>query len=588
MTRPWDADGKPRKPRVVCIGAQKAGTSWLHQQLNEHPKIWTTPFKEVHYFNARHRPEDRQWLPWHFREAVRATERRFRTRGEDMPDDLVRYLVEMTGESMFTPRWYRQAFAPAPRGMLPLDTTPEYSTMPDAGVAEAAEFLPRAKFIYLIRDPVERAISQLRMNLARRKLLPKTPDGYLRHLDDPDLDDRGDYATYLPRWQAHIPPDRLLVLPYGRIARDPAALMTEVEAFLGLDPGAYPKLTAVVHKGADAVDFPDEGRAILRDRFARQYDFLAQNFDSDFNAALDGVPTLKALPTKPAPRMAHWADDPRPRKPSVVGIGAQKAGTSWLFAALRQHPGLWTPPVKETHYFDHLFCPDHRKWTGRNIRNAADGVRAHYVRVGKPMPGALAAYLHRIETGPQFTEEWYRAIFSPAPAGCRPVEITPAYCGLPPNGLDHLTQYLPKAQFIYLIRDPVDRFVSQLRMNLQRAGRKPATLDDWRREAADPVLEARGDYATYLPRWQARVPSDRLLVLPFGRIASDPEGLLAEVERFLGLTAHNFIGLEKRVFAARGPDEIPDQLRAELADRLAPQYAFLRRNFDEAFNAALR
>ena len=98
--RAWDAEGKPRKPRVVCIGAQKAGTSWLHHQLNEHPKIWTTPFKEVHYFNARHCPEHQQWLPWHFREAVRATERRFRARGEEMPDEMVRYLVEMTADTI--------------------------------------------------------------------------------------------------------------------------------------------------------------------------------------------------------------------------------------------------------------------------------------------------------------------------------------------------------------------------------------------------------------------------------------------------------------------------------------------------------
>ena len=282
----WDAEGKPRKPRVVCIGAQKAGTSWLHHQLNEHPKIWTTPFKEVHYFNARHRPADRQWLPWHFREALRATERRFRLRHEEMPDAMVRYLVEMTSDPMFTPKWYRQAFAPAPRGILPLDTTPEYSTLPEAGVDEVAAFLPRAKFIYLLRDPVDRAISQLRMNLARRKVLPTAPKGYLRHLDDAELGDRGDYAAYLPRWQARIPADRLLVLPYGRIATDPMGVMRQVEAFLGLDPFAYSQLATVFHPGADAVAFPDEGRAILRDRFAAQYDYLAAHFDQAFNAAL--------------------------------------------------------------------------------------------------------------------------------------------------------------------------------------------------------------------------------------------------------------------------------------------------------------
>ncbi|NHF72997.1 sulfotransferase [Paracoccus sp. 12-3] len=283
-----------------------------------------------------------------------------------------------------------------------------------------------------------------------------------------------------------------------------------------------------------------------------------------------------------------WAANPQPRKPSVLGIGAQKAGTSWLFSALRQHPGLWTPPIKESHYFDHLFCPDHRKWTGRNIRNSADGVRARYARQGKPTPPALSAWLDRIESAPQFTEDWYQTIFAPAPPDRRPVEITPAYSGLPPEGLEYLTAFLPDAQFIYLLRDPVDRLISQLRMNLQRAGRTPATLADWQREARDPVLEARGDYATYVPRWQARIPPDRLLFLPYGRIARDPHGLMAEVERFLGLQPHRYEGLDKRVFATKGAEDVPDALRVELTARLAPQYAFLAANFDAGFNAALR
>ena len=53
-----------------------------------------------------------------------------------------------------------------------------------------------------------------------------------------------------------IPPDRLLVLPYGRIASDPAGLIREVEVFLGLDPFAYSRLDTVFHRAVDAVEFP--------------------------------------------------------------------------------------------------------------------------------------------------------------------------------------------------------------------------------------------------------------------------------------------------------------------------------------------
>src|SRR5207253_633787 len=39
------------RPDFLCIGAQKAGTSWLYRQLTEHPDFWMPPVKELHYFN---------------------------------------------------------------------------------------------------------------------------------------------------------------------------------------------------------------------------------------------------------------------------------------------------------------------------------------------------------------------------------------------------------------------------------------------------------------------------------------------------------------------------------------------------------
>src|SRR4051794_30739459 len=45
-------------PDFICIGAQKAGTGWLYEQLRSHPDFWMPPLKEVHYFDrlGRDRP----------------------------------------------------------------------------------------------------------------------------------------------------------------------------------------------------------------------------------------------------------------------------------------------------------------------------------------------------------------------------------------------------------------------------------------------------------------------------------------------------------------------------------------------------
>src|SRR5436189_2997752 len=38
-------------PDFVCIGAHKAGSTWLYQQLDSHPDFWMPPVKELHYFD---------------------------------------------------------------------------------------------------------------------------------------------------------------------------------------------------------------------------------------------------------------------------------------------------------------------------------------------------------------------------------------------------------------------------------------------------------------------------------------------------------------------------------------------------------
>ena len=47
--------------------------------------------------------------------------------------------------------------------------------------------------------------------------------------------------------------------------------------------------------------------------------------------------------------------------PDFIGIGAQKAGTTWLYDMLAQNPSIWLPPLKEVHYFDYINAPEARR-----------------------------------------------------------------------------------------------------------------------------------------------------------------------------------------------------------------------------------
>lgn len=280
----FDPEGQPRKPGALCIGAQKAGTSWLAQMLGQHEQVWIPPFKEVQYFNHLHIPEHRRWIAWHYRNKPQEIRDRHVKRRVPLEPALDAYLTGVTSGKMFHNQWYKRIFAPAPVHAMPMDFTPEYSALPEEGVAAVKAFLPKAKVIYLLRHPVDRAISQLRMNLRREKRAPKTVAAWLAEAQNPVLDERGDYATYLPRWLKHYPD--MLVLPFGRIARAPHDVTDAVEAHLGLGPGFYANLTQKVFANPPGLEPPPEVVAALEERLAPQLDAVRAIMGADFLAEM--------------------------------------------------------------------------------------------------------------------------------------------------------------------------------------------------------------------------------------------------------------------------------------------------------------
>ena len=186
-------------PSFLCIGAQKAGTSWLFAQLQSHPKVWMPPMKELQYFNHLYVPEHRAWTSWHIRQgAARALE--YHVGRDEAPDfGYVRYLADLGSRELFTDGWYRRAFErPAAQGKLVGEITPEYSTIPEAGIRHLRALLGAVRIIYLIRAPVSRALSQLQMNLSRKGNLAPDEAQWIEAADQWDIDNRGDYARLRP------------------------------------------------------------------------------------------------------------------------------------------------------------------------------------------------------------------------------------------------------------------------------------------------------------------------------------------------------------------------------------------------------
>lgn len=206
--------------------------------------------------------------------------------GEYIDFNYLKYLTRLM-EEPFTEAWYRAAFdRPNLKGKILGDITPEYSTLPDEGVDYVRQLLGAPKIIYIIRHPVSRALSQLRMHVDRHPKDTMEESDWLEVAQNWDLLNRGDYKTYIPRWKKRFVSQDLMFIPFSRVAKDPTAVLQGLESFLGLEPfKSYDRIEEKVHKTKD-ISIPAYVSDLYHKIFADQVQFLKDEFPADFMADL--------------------------------------------------------------------------------------------------------------------------------------------------------------------------------------------------------------------------------------------------------------------------------------------------------------
>lgn len=219
-----------RLPELVVIGAMKAGTSALHRYLDDHPSIAMSGAKELNFFfgpdGAASADDGWHRGNWH--------------RGLD---------------------WYaaqHDQTAPVRGEASPGYTSPSH---PEAA-ARMAAVLPDARLIHLVRDPLERAISQYRHHRREGTENRSMADALL----DPESQyvARSRYAERLTPFLAVFPRDQLLVVAQEELLHDRPATLAQVYSFVGVDPAHWsPALDLRWHTAEGAPEAP--GAELARD-----------------------------------------------------------------------------------------------------------------------------------------------------------------------------------------------------------------------------------------------------------------------------------------------------------------------------------
>jgi len=266
------------------VGATKAGTSWLHRYLSDHPQCHFRAIKELHYFNGF----DFDDLPRQ-RAAIEAHKdgllQRLETDSDARFANTIRQLghIEHWLTVLDIGKEDTGAYLDYLKGGLEGehvvgDITPAYSLLSEARLRQMAGLTADVRFIYLMRDPVARVWSHIRMMAKRRKDGGDTLEARAAHLfrrwmrgEEKQLDLRGDYASALTKLRNAVAGEKLLVMFYEDLFSENG--VARVCAHLGIDPapGSFDKR---VMEG-ERLTLSDEDRAMARGRLAPQYEFVA-------------------------------------------------------------------------------------------------------------------------------------------------------------------------------------------------------------------------------------------------------------------------------------------------------------------------
>ncbi|WP_226780548.1 sulfotransferase [Oceaniglobus trochenteri] len=270
---------------MFCVGATKSGTSWLHDALARHPECHFRSVKELHYFDGLEKgklaEQHAQMTRW--RDALdqkRAATSLLRRGGlarrvQDRDDWLAVLARGQEDKAAYLDYLMKGRKSAKVVG----DVTPAYALLPVERLRSMATLSEDVRFVYVLRDPVARLWSHVRMMAARRgedgtvdpnrakNILNRTIAG-----GEDEISMRGDYAGALGRLDQAVAPEKQLTVFYEDLFGGDG--MARICGFLGIAPQTGEQARRV-HEGS-ALDMPGPLRDKAREWLVPQYEDVAR------------------------------------------------------------------------------------------------------------------------------------------------------------------------------------------------------------------------------------------------------------------------------------------------------------------------
>ncbi|MGO4917734.1 sulfotransferase [Pseudogemmobacter sp. W21_MBD1_M6] len=264
-------------------------------------------------------------------------------------------------------------------------------------------------------------------------------------------------------------------------------------------------------------------------------------------------------------------------KTFVLGIGAPKAGTTWLHAYLTSMPGFARGFQKEFHIWDAVHVPEAARFR---------------VRDGSPVLSVPQLLRREMQKYPSAYFDYFAALLGQVGA-THAADITPSYCALSGEQISFIYRGLMSRGFnvriVFLMRDPVERCWSMLRMFRADAGlQKVHSNLNYSKNDNDLLLDyALSDNARVRTRYdrtlssleESAVPAEHIHVGFYENMFSTSS--LRALSDFLNVPFKPELS-EKKVHVSPKTGEIEERVRAEVVRVFADVYRNVAKRMPEA------
>lgn len=228
---------------LLCFGSQRGGTTWLDDQLRKHPDFHFPPRKELRFLDPIY-VHDFDRIQ---KERVREFRRRlWNSSGGETIKPLAKNQARelrwnakyaLVAREDYNDDWYLSLFDECDRQRVTGDFSPDYSLLPEEGVARLAALMPHARLVFSMRNPVDRTLSGSSYPLRHHQNLSEDEKkAFVENAARSELQKSfSDYKSILTRFEKHFPADAIKVIFHDDVANDPELALRQVCAHVGVD-----------------------------------------------------------------------------------------------------------------------------------------------------------------------------------------------------------------------------------------------------------------------------------------------------------------------------------------------------------------